>query len=152
VAVADGMAHFDGAGLDHDAVQRHELGLIVLAETLDELPEYCGTILQITPDGRCQVSNHLGEQVVGTPIGVTAGFAAATAAVITDAVGDEPELIHPSAGPPPPSNPGVHRPDRDRSDEARRPPPEETERGPLPADDFADELSTLFGPELPSAE
>ena len=88
VAVADGMAHFDGAGFDHEAVKNNEMGLIVLAETLEELPDYCGTILLISPDGQCQVTNHLGERVSGTPIGVTADFAVAASAIIRDAVGD----------------------------------------------------------------
>ncbi len=88
VAVADGMAHFDGAGFDHEAVKNNEMGLIVLAETLEELPDYCGTVLLISPDGQCQVTNHLGERVSGTPIGVTADFAVAAAAIIRDAVGD----------------------------------------------------------------
>ena len=89
IAVADGMVHFEGAGFEHEAVLRNEMGLIALAERIDELPEYCGTILQIAADGRCQVSNHLGEQVPGTPIGVTAGFASALAAAIAQAVGDD---------------------------------------------------------------
>ncbi len=88
VAVADGMAHFDGAGFDHEAVKNNEMGLIVLAETLDELPDYCGTILLISPDGQCQVTNHLGERISGTPIGVTTDFAVAAATIIREAVGD----------------------------------------------------------------
>ncbi len=88
VAVADGMTHFDGAGFDHEAVKNNEMGLIVLAETLDELPDYCGTILLISPDGQCQVTNHLGERVSGTPIGVTTDFAVAAATIIREAVGD----------------------------------------------------------------
>ncbi len=118
IAVADGMVHFDGAGFEHEAVLRNELGLIALAESPDELPDYCGTVLQITSDGRCQVSNHLGEQVEGTPIGVTAGFAASLAASVAAAIGD---------------------------DEA---PDVSVESGsPVLADDFADELGELFGPD-----
>ena len=90
IAVADGMSHFEGAGMTHDAVRKNEMGLIVLAESLDELPEYCGTVLELLPTGECRVTNHLGEQVSGTPIGVAANFAAATAAMIKDAVGDGP--------------------------------------------------------------
>jgi hypothetical protein len=159
------MTHFDGAGLDHEAVQNNEMGLIVLAESLDDLPEYCGTILQITPDGRCQVSNHLGEQIIGTPIGVTAGFAAATAAAITDAVGDEPQALLPPAARHLPQadlpQVGVPQPDaplppapahRSPGVAAHGAPEEELEHGPFLADDFADELSSLFGPELPSSE
>lgn len=110
VAVADGMTHFEGAGFSHEAVLRNEMGLVAIAETPDELPEYCGTVLVISPDGRCQVRNHMGEQVVGTPIGVTADFATRVAAMITEAVGD----AAPSTGqptPPPPERPA-------RSDDA----------------------------------
>lgn len=91
VAVADGMTHFDGAGLDAEAIKNNEMGLIVLEESVDDLPDYCGTILQLTPEGQCQVTNHLGEQIVGTPIGVTANFAAGAAASIREAIGDGPE-------------------------------------------------------------
>lgn len=70
VAVADAMTHFENSGLDQEMVKRNEMGLIVLGETIDDLPEYCGSVLQIDPDGSCTVTNHLGEQVVGTPIGV----------------------------------------------------------------------------------
>ena len=126
IAVADGMVHFEGAGFEHEAVLRNEMGLIALAERPDELPEYCGTVLQIAADGRCQVSNHLGEQVPGTPIGVTAGFASSLAAAIAEAIGEE-ELVGPLAasakattpGRPGPTEPAVnevpppthHRPD-----------------------------------------
>ncbi len=89
VAVADGMAHFEGAGLDPEAVKNNEMGLIVLAATADELPDYCGTVLEVTHDGGCRVTNHLGEQITGTPIGVTAGFATAMAALVREAIGDE---------------------------------------------------------------
>ncbi len=91
IAVADGMTHFDGAGLDPEAVKENEMGLIVLEETVEDLPDYCGTILEITAEGQCQVTNHLGEQIVGTPIGVAAGFTSAAASLIRMAVGDGPD-------------------------------------------------------------
>jgi hypothetical protein len=86
IAIADGMTHFEGAGFEHEAVLRNEMGLVALGESPDDLPEYCGTVLLIGPDGRCQVRNHLGEQVVGTPIGVTADFAVGTAEIIAEAI------------------------------------------------------------------
>lgn len=92
VAVADALAHFDSAGFDHDKVKRNEMGLIVLGNTIDDLPEYCGTVLQVGPDGSCTVTNHLGEQVMGTPIGITTALATETAmdiATALDAVADE---------------------------------------------------------------
>lgn len=90
VAVADGMTHFEGAGFSHESVKQNEMGLIVLAETVDDLPDYCGTVLELTSDGQCRVTNHLGEQVTGTPIGVTTSFAASLAGMVREAVGDGP--------------------------------------------------------------
>ena len=90
VAVADGMTHFEGAGFSHESVKQNEMGLIVLAESVDDLPDYCGTVLELTPEGQCRVTNHLGEQVNGTPIGVTTNFAASVASLVRDAVGDGP--------------------------------------------------------------
>lgn len=100
IAVADGMTHFEGAGFSHEAVLRNEMGLVAIAETPEELPEYCATVLVIAPDGRCQVRNHMGEQVVGTPIGVTADLASRVAAMITAAVGDTAPNPHGHAPPP----------------------------------------------------
>ena len=88
IAVADGISHFEGAGFDHEAVKNNEMGLIVLAESLNDLPDYCGTILLVSNDGHCQITNHLGERIAGTPIGVTSEFAAAAATIVHDAIGD----------------------------------------------------------------
>ncbi|MEM9655326.1 MAG: hypothetical protein AAGA65_24755 [Actinomycetota bacterium] len=90
IAIADGMTHFEGAGFSHEAVKNNEMGLIVLAESVDDLPDYCGTVLEITSDGQCRVTNHLGEQITGTPIGVTTRFAASLAGMVREAVGDGP--------------------------------------------------------------
>ena len=125
------------------------MGLIVLAENLDDLPEYCGTILQITPEGRCQVSNHLGEQILGTPIGITAGFAAASAATITDAIGDDTATFEPPADG---EDLADHGDDIDDIDDGDRHDDRGDPHEPLAADDFVDELNTLFGPELPSPD
>ncbi|MGI9596547.1 MAG: hypothetical protein ACR2QK_10325 [Acidimicrobiales bacterium] len=95
IAVADGMAHFDGAGLDPNAVKDNDMGLIVLEQSVEDLPDYCGTIVQLTADGQCQVTNHLGEQILGTPIGVAAGFAASAALLIRSAIGDGPMVEEP---------------------------------------------------------
>lgn len=168
IAIADGMVHFDGAGLAHEAVLNNEMGLIVLAETVDELPDYCATILHLLPDGRCMVTNHLGEQVNGTPIGVTASFAAKIAAALTGAIGDEEVTDGLVAAAPPPVRPG-HQPADDDEPEigtdtrteagietgAKTAVGSETEAetagdggpaGPFLADEFADELSELFSP------
>ena len=75
VAIADGMENFESAGLDEQAVKDNELGLIVLGETIDDLPPYCGTVLTINDDGTCHVTNHLGQRIEGTPIGITHDYA-----------------------------------------------------------------------------
>ncbi len=85
VALADGLLHFERAGFSHESVQNNEMGLIVLGESVEDMPDYCGTVLVINDDGTCQVTNHLGERVDGTPIGVTTAFASETGSVITAA-------------------------------------------------------------------
>lgn len=166
IAIADGMVHFDGAGLAHEAVLSNEMGLIALAETVDEVPDYCATVLHISPDGRCMVTNHMGEQVPGTPIGVTASFAASMAASLTEAIGDDDALAPRSR----PAAPPPERPHRALAAE-----PEEavgdavldldedlnldedleldsihdevqSAMNDIEADDFADELGELFSP------
>ena len=93
VAVADGMTHFNGAGLDPGAVKDNEIGLIVLEEAAEDLPDYCATTLELTTDGQCQLTNHLGEEIFGTPIGMAAGFAATMATLVRAAIGDEPDRV-----------------------------------------------------------
>lgn len=75
VAVADGMHNFDDAGFDQTAVQNNEMGLIALGETIDDIPPYCGTVLQVEADGTGAVTNHLGQRIGGTPVGITTDYA-----------------------------------------------------------------------------
>lgn len=157
IAIADGMVHFDGAGLAHEAVLNNEMGLIALAETVDELPDYCATILHISPDGRCMVTNHMGEQVPGTPIGVTASFAASMAASLTDVIGDDEVLAAESR----PAAPPPERPHRASGGDSNEPPVEDDDADPdldaihdevkgavrdIEADEFADELGQMLSP------
>lgn len=80
VVILDGMAHFGQGGYSHqDAIDRL-LGLVVVAASVDELPTYCGTVLQVDPDGPALLTNHLGKTVTGTPVGVNTPTAAAMAA------------------------------------------------------------------------
>lgn len=66
------------------SVQTLTPGYIVLAETLDELTQPCGTVLQIESDGTGSVTNHLNETIQVTPIGVTEPFAHDMATRIAD--------------------------------------------------------------------
>lgn len=75
VTIADGMENFEGAGFDERAVKENEIGLIVMGETVDDLPPYCGTVLTVNDDGTCHVTNHLGQRIDGTPIGITGKYA-----------------------------------------------------------------------------
>lgn len=90
VAVVDGMSHYDKAGLDQDEVDSGRLGLIALAVDETELPKRCGTVLQLHADGSAAVTNHLGETIPGTPIGVTQAFALDMATRIADLLADTP--------------------------------------------------------------
>ncbi len=56
----------------------------MLADSIDELTQPCGTVLQIEPDGTGSVTNHLNETIQVTPIGVTEAFAHDMATRIAD--------------------------------------------------------------------
>lgn len=138
IAVADGMVHFEGAGFEHEAVLRNTLGLIVLGESIDELPEYCATVVQISPDGRCQVTNHLGEQVVATPIGITVALATDMAESVSQAL---------RAGAPPPPEP---EPEPEPAVEVAAP-KEPTPPTPIPSSDGGERPSAIPGAD-PAAD
>lgn len=80
VFVVDGVENFEAHGLNHADAIEHRIGAVFLAETIEELPSYCGTVLQVDSSGSALLTNHLGHVVAGTPIGVTTGFAAAVSA------------------------------------------------------------------------
>ena len=79
VVIVDGPEHFETHDLDHTAAIEHKLGAVFLAETIEQLPTYCGTVLQVDSAGSGLLTNHLGHVISGTPIGVTTGFATAVA-------------------------------------------------------------------------
>lgn len=109
VAVADGLAVIQGTELDTDKVLRNEMGLIALGRSLDDLPDYCATVVQIDDTGLCTVTNHLGEQVNGTPIGLASGPARSLARSMAAAV--DPVLPPMST----PDNPALDYPALDHS-------------------------------------
>ncbi|MGF1600277.1 MAG: hypothetical protein ACFCVK_25830 [Acidimicrobiales bacterium] len=82
VVVVDGPASFDRAGIDHREVMDGAVGLVVLADSVEDLPSNCGTVLQVDVDGAGLLTNHLGHIIAGTPVGVDTGTAAILATAL----------------------------------------------------------------------
>ena len=59
-------------------------GMILLADSIEEIDQPCGTVLQIHPDGTASVTNHLNETIQVTPIGATEAFAHDMATRVAD--------------------------------------------------------------------
>ncbi len=78
---ADGIHGYRRAGELHPIAQR-EAGVVVVTETVDSLPADCGTVIQVDEYGYCRVTNHLGEMIDATPLGVTEQFAEETSKTI----------------------------------------------------------------------
>ncbi|MEM9612923.1 MAG: hypothetical protein AAGA59_08310, partial [Actinomycetota bacterium] len=79
VVVIDGMELFADAGFDHaDAIERR-VSAVILADAVDQLPSYCATVLQIADNGGGILTNHRGDVIHGTPIGIPAPIAAGLA-------------------------------------------------------------------------
>lgn len=79
VVVVDGMGSFPTSGLTHADAIEHRAGAVVLADSVDDLPSYCGTVLQVDEVGSGLLTNHLGQIIAGTPIGVSLALAAQVA-------------------------------------------------------------------------
>ncbi len=79
ILVADGMRSFDLAGLEHAHAENGDMNLIILEESVKEVPAYCSVILQINDEGLCKATNRSGESINGTALGISEGFAAALA-------------------------------------------------------------------------
>ena len=80
-------SELDPMGLD-ESTSRPTAGHIVLAASIDDLSQPCGTVLQIEPDGTGSVTNHLNETIQVTPVGVTEAFAHDMATRIADILTD----------------------------------------------------------------
>lgn len=79
VVVIDGMELFAEAGFDHaDAIERR-VSAVILADAVDQLPSYCATVLQIADNGSGILTNHRGDVIHGTPIGIPGSIAAGLA-------------------------------------------------------------------------
>ena len=76
VVIVDGMANFADSGLTHADAIEHRAGAVFLADSVEELPSYCGTVLQVDGGGSGLLTNNLGNIIAGTPIGITTAFAA----------------------------------------------------------------------------
>jgi hypothetical protein len=80
VVVVDGMANLEVSGLTHADAIEHRAGVVFLADSVEDLPSYCGTVLQVDGVGSGLLTNHLGNIITGTPIGITTAFASEMAA------------------------------------------------------------------------
>ncbi|MGI9611971.1 MAG: hypothetical protein ACR2QO_03615 [Acidimicrobiales bacterium] len=75
VVIVDGMASFAGSGLAHADAIEHKAGAVFLADSVEDLPSYCGTVLQVDGAGSGLLTNNLGNIIAGTPIGITTALA-----------------------------------------------------------------------------
>ncbi len=76
VVVVDGMENFADAGFTHEDALERRIGAVILADAVEHLPNYCGTVLQIDAAGTGILTNHRGDMIPGTPVGVTGSVAA----------------------------------------------------------------------------
>ncbi|MEM8922990.1 MAG: hypothetical protein AAGD35_05765 [Actinomycetota bacterium] len=79
VVVIDGMENFGDAGFDHEDAIDRTVSAVILADAVEELPSYCGTVLQVNDAGTAILTNHRGDVIQGTPIGLTTSTAAGLA-------------------------------------------------------------------------
>ncbi|MCP4223514.1 MAG: hypothetical protein GY773_09255, partial [Actinomycetia bacterium] len=79
VVIVDGMENFGVGGFSHQEALNHEVGVVILVDSVEDLPSYCGTVLQIDPAGTALLTNHLGNVIKGTPIGISTATAASIA-------------------------------------------------------------------------
>lgn len=75
VVVVDGTENFGRYGLSHADAVDHRVGVVILTDSIDDLPNYCGTVLQVDRSGSALLTNHLGHVIAGTPVGVANDFA-----------------------------------------------------------------------------
>ncbi|MEL7158583.1 MAG: hypothetical protein AAFN30_18575, partial [Actinomycetota bacterium] len=75
VVLIDGMDLFPQAGFEHEDAIERRVSAVILAEAVDQLPAYCGTVLQIADAGTGILTNHRGDMIHGTPIGISTSIA-----------------------------------------------------------------------------
>lgn len=83
LSVVDGSGHLEPAGLSV-ADAGPDYGIIVLGPNRSSVPDGCATYIAAGDDGTAIVTNHLGEEISATPIGVTEAFAHDMATRIAD--------------------------------------------------------------------
>lgn len=79
VVIADGMDSFERTGIDQQDAIDAKAGMVVLADSVEALPSYCGSVLQVDLVGGGLLTNHHGHVITGTPIGITENFASEVA-------------------------------------------------------------------------
>ncbi len=75
VVILDGTASLADSGLTHADAIEHRTGAVFLADSVEELPSYCATVLQVDGAGSGLLTNNQGNIIAGTPIGITTAFA-----------------------------------------------------------------------------
>ncbi len=75
VVVVDGIENFGRYGVTHADAIEHRVGVVILTDSIDDLPNYCGSVLQVDRSGSALLTNHLGHVIAGTPVGVANDFA-----------------------------------------------------------------------------
>lgn len=80
VVLIDGMELFGEAGFEHEDAIERRVSAVILADAVDQLPAYCGTVLQISDKGTGILTNHRGDMIHGTPIGISTAIAEGLAA------------------------------------------------------------------------
>lgn len=83
LSVVDGAHHLETAGLSIGNAGPKN-GIIVLAPDRESIPDGCATYIAAEDGGTAVVTNHLGEEISATPIGVTEAFAHDMATRIAD--------------------------------------------------------------------
>jgi len=75
VVIVHGLENFGRYGLTHADAVEHRVGVVILTDSIDDLPNYCGSVLQVDRSGSALLTNHLGHVIAGTPVGVANDFA-----------------------------------------------------------------------------
>ncbi len=68
--IADGMRNFELAGLNHRDAEANNIGLIIVAESVKDIPAYTSVVLQVSDSGLSKATNQRQESIEGTPIGI----------------------------------------------------------------------------------
>jgi len=84
VIIADSYRSLVLAGLEDTLSENNDIGLIIVADSLAEVPPYCSIVLQVSDQGSCRATSKNGDSLSGTAIGVTEQFSYQTAGKISE--------------------------------------------------------------------